>query len=67
MVSLATDSWKFHEFEICLAWIFAFVTQIETVDMNDPFQDISIGGYDIPGQMEGFLVVWGITFHGKVC
>ena len=35
--------------------------------MNDPFQDISIGGYDIPGQMEGFLVVWGITFHGKVC
>jgi len=39
---------------------------IESPSIQDPFQDITIGGYEIPGKKDGFLMVWAITFHGKV-
>lgn len=40
--------------------------KIPSISDNDPIQDITIGGYNIPGQTQGFLAVWAITFLGKV-
>ena len=34
--------------------------------MKHPFQDIAVGGSAIPGQDQGCLAVWAVTFHGKV-
>uniref|UniRef100_A0ABM0LVI4 Tectonin beta-propeller repeat-containing protein 1 n=1 Tax=Saccoglossus kowalevskii TaxID=10224 RepID=A0ABM0LVI4_SACKO len=34
--------------------------------LQEPFIDISVGGYDLAGQVEGHLLVWAVTVQGKV-
>ena len=33
---------------------------------KDPFQDIAIGGIELPCQVQGYVSVWALTFSGKV-
>ncbi|XP_072028977.1 tectonin beta-propeller repeat-containing protein 1-like, partial [Amphiura filiformis] len=46
--------------------VWAKVPGLTEDPMMEPFMDLSIGGYELPGQPDGYLSVWAITAPGKV-
>ncbi len=35
--------------------------------LEEPVVDVSVGGYELPYQVEGFLAIWVVTINGRVC
>ncbi|XP_071797114.1 tectonin beta-propeller repeat-containing protein 1-like isoform X1 [Asterias amurensis] len=55
---------RYRRFKATGVW--AVVPSLFPDALEEPFHDIAIGGYELPGQLEGYLSVWTITALGKV-
>ncbi|XP_033117761.1 tectonin beta-propeller repeat-containing protein 1-like isoform X2 [Anneissia japonica] len=55
---------RYRQYVAMDAW--AKVPSLHADPVEEPFMDLAVGGYELPGQPEGFLTVWTITALGKV-